>query len=241
MIRWQTLKTQFTPLMSAALSAASFILLMFSSPAFAEMSMLTTDQTPKFVEHHANYSPLSQERLQQIGISAQDYEFRSHYGLLDYNTESAHFNDLNTQRGGLIHEVAMYQANGHLKHLKARIEEEAGSSVVARSALFLGTAYLFINGKTFSTHLSENTDLSGNAKLTAGTHALCLTRRNLSALGLSSHFGYQMEAANPTLSASLSKEVAPHVVASIGQRRSLAGSAAFPTESSGEIHFGTSF
>jgi hypothetical protein len=206
------------------------------------MGVLAADQTQKFEERQANYSPLSQERLQQLGLSAHDFELRSQYGLMDYNSKFAHFNDLSAQRDGLIHEVAMYQADGHLKALKARIEEEAASSMVARSALFLGTAYLFINGKTFSTHLSENIDLSGNAKLTTGAHAFCLTRRNISSLGFSSDIGYQMEAdANPTLRASLSKEVAPHVVASIGQKRSLAGSASIPMESTGEIHFGASF
>ncbi|MFL5815841.1 MAG: hypothetical protein ACJ763_19890 [Bdellovibrionia bacterium] len=239
MIRLQTRKINFVTLMSAALSVAFCIT---TSPAFAEMGVLAADQNQKFEELHTHYSPLSQERLQQLGISAHDYELRSQYGLMDYNSKFAHFNDLSTQRDGLIHEVAMYQADGHLKLLKARIEEEASGSMVARSALFLGTAYLFINGKTFSTHLTENVDLSGNAKLASGTHAFCLTRRNISPLGLSSDIGYQMEPdANPTLRATLSKEVAPHVIASVGQKRSLAGSAPTPTESTGEIRFGASF
>jgi hypothetical protein len=210
--------------------------------AFAEMTMMASQQAEKFVEPSAHYSPLSTERLQQLGISARNYENQARYGLLDCNAEMIHQNDLNSQRDGLIREIMMYQADDHLKALKAQMAIEAQHSVAAQSALFLGSAYLFMNGKTFTKHLSENVDLSGNAKVITKTHALFLTRKNIASMGINSAIGYQMESdSNPTLHASLSTELMPHVVASVGQKRSLAGNPSIPSESTGEIHFGASF
>lgn len=228
---------------SAKLLSLALSLTVLSAPsAWAEMNFLASNHAPRFEEGHLNYNPLSRERLQQLGLSAQDYEHQSQYGLLDYNSETMRHSDLRDQRDGVIREILMYQADGQLRGLKTRIEEEARHSVIAQSALFLGTAYLFMNGKTFTTHLSENVDFSGNAKVVAGTHAFYLTRRNISPLGFSSGIGYQMESdSNPTLNASVSKELTSHIVASLGQKRSLAGSPSTPTESTGEIHFGASF
>jgi hypothetical protein len=118
----------------------------------------------------------------------------------------------------------------------------APNSLFLKSTLLIGTAYLFCNGKVFTTHLSNDTDLSGSAKLAAGTHSLTITHRNVYSLGFDSGIGYEMDSSlSPTLNASVSKEILPHVVASVGQRRSLASTPSIPSESTGQIYFGTNF
>jgi hypothetical protein len=223
------------------LSFAALITLA-STSAFADVGMLASDKASAPQDLTPAMSPLSQDRLRELGASARDYEMRAHYGLLDANSKFAHDSDLSSQRDGMLQEILKYQAEGRMKVYKSNIEEEASHSVVAKSTLLLGTAYLFCNGKPFTTHLTQNTEITGSAKLSQGTHSLSLTQKNISPLSFSGGVGYQMDSsAIPMLDASLSKEVLPHVVASVEQRRSLAGASSAAAESTGQIRFGASF
>ncbi len=207
-----------------------FSLLLASAPARADMGLLVMNQ------------PLSQTRLQQLGASAQDYETRSQYGLIDHNSQSRHYFELDSQRDGLMQEMLNHQASGHLSQIKGRVEQEAPNSILLKSTVLLGSAYMFYNGKTFTTRVSENTEVSGNAKVSAGTHALNVTRKNISPLGFNSGVGYQTDSnLNPYLNATLSKEIFPHVVATVGQKKALTSSPESQSESTGQIRFGTSF
>jgi hypothetical protein len=180
--------------------------------------------------------------LLELAGSARQYEFKAQYGLLDHASQYGRHFELDSQRDGIIQEIALYQADGRLKLIKSRIEEEAPHSVAAKSALFLGTAYLIYNGKLLTTRLTPDTELSGSTKISEGRGCISLTRKNLSSLGIDSGIAYQMDStSNSILNATVSKEIWPHVVASLGQRRSLASTTATPTESTGQIHFGASF
>lgn len=234
--------TRYRFCVSQALALIALCSVLVSSSAKADMGLFAADQLPKFRENHESYSPLSANRLQEIGLSSRDYEMKSQYGLMDYNSETTHFSDLEAQKGGLMHEVLKYQADAQLKLLKARVQEEIPNSLIVKSTLLLGTAYLFCNGKAFTAHLSNDTELTGSAKLSDGTHALSVIHRNVYSLGFDSGIGYEMDSgSSPVLNATVSKEIAPHVVASVGQRRSLASVPATPSESTGQIYFGTSF
>jgi hypothetical protein len=216
--------------------------LLASTTAFADVEMKASDQTTQKALQDPSFNPLSQERLSQFGELNRSYELRSRYGLIDRDDQFTYFNNVDSQRDSLITEVLARQADNRLKAFKTQIQAEAPHSIAAQSTLLLGAAYLIYNGKPISTHLSPDTEFSARAHAADRTGSVTLKRTHLSPFNLVSGIDYQLDATQTAcVTASVSKEITPHVVASVNQRRSLAGATSTIIENTGQINFGMSF
>lgn len=214
------------------------MLLLLASPALhAAEDVIATDPTKK-ADKIEDVSLLSKERLIQLDQANRDYETRSTYGLLDQNDRGIFVQSQSDQRGGILNEILSRQLDNKLKNANKNLQENTGDSAITKSVAVIAFATMIYHGKTFTHKLSSDTELSASAKAADRSGSVKLTSKNICLWNIDGGINYAQDSMNPpSLTASVSKELAPHVSASVDQKRWLAGG----TESTGQLRFGANF